>query len=188
MRRFRYEFFENEEHFATKLQSKVDSLEKYAKTYKGRRRKYNEQMRNIQQQKYETNEMKEIVIREQRQMIEEKVKQFMKLFCETGEKIQKVQQSFSQYVSEVWCQVSQMQNNFREQQRSLNPRSIQRFHLFPADGTLVGQQCAICLEDISVGRIMGRLTCDGQHAFCQICCETWFANNNTCPLCRHVFV
>ena len=74
------------------------------------------------------------------------------------------------------------------QQQGLTPRSIRRFHLFSADETLVGEECAICLENINIGRRMRRLTCDGQHAFCPGCCETWFANNNTCPLCRHAFV
>ena len=73
-------------------------------------------------------------------------------------------------------------------QNGLSPRRIRRFQIFSADETLVGEKCAICLEDINIGRRMRRLTCDGQHAFCPGCCETWFANKNTCPLCRHVFV
>ena len=64
----------------------------------------------------------------------------------------------------------------------------QRDHqFFTADETHVGDQCSICMEDIDVGRRMRRLTCDGQHYFCQECIEGWFAEHKTCPLCRHKF-
>ena len=43
------------------------------------------------------------------------------------------------------------------------------------------------MEDIEIGRKMMRLNCDGQHTFCQVCIERWFADHNTCPNCRHVF-
>ena len=79
-------------------------------------------------------------------------------------------------------------DNVSPVQYGLSPRRIRRFQTFLADETLVSEKCAICLEHINIGKRMRRLTCDGQHAFCPGYCETWFANKNTCPLCRHVFV
>ena len=110
------------------------------------------------------------------------------------EKILQIYRSFGQTFFEIGQQARVVYDNLLQQlpnddqQQGLSPRSIRTFHLFTADETLVGQQCAICLEDITVGRRLRRLTCDGQHSFCPGCCETWFANKNTCPLCRHVFV
>ena len=69
----------------------------------------------------------------------------------------------------------------------LTAKRIQQFHEFPADEQLVGDRCGVCLDDIEVGRSMMRLDCDGQHVFCRDCVESWFANRNTCPNCRHVF-
>ena len=83
--------------------------------------------------------------------------------------------------------------NFYQLQRTIGRKSglttakIQRFRLFTADETHVGDQCSICMGDIDVGRRMRRLTCDGQHSFCQECIEGWFAEHNTCPICRHKF-
>ena len=63
----------------------------------------------------------------------------------------------------------------------------QKFHIFEADESLVGDKCNVCLEDVKVGRKMMLLDCKGQHVFCQVCIEGWFAVHNTCPVCRHVF-
>ena len=64
---------------------------------------------------------------------------------------------------------------------------IQQFSQFTADESTVGDQCAICMGDIEIGRKMMRLDCDGQHTFCQVCIEGWFAEHNTCPICMHAF-
>ena len=109
-------------------------------------------------------------------------------------KIERIQLALERNITKIYQQIIHIRDNLLQQlqnddqQQGLSPRRIRRFHLFTADETLVGQQCAICLQDINVGRRMRRLTCDGQHSFCPGCCETWFANKNTCPLCRHVFV
>ena len=71
--------------------------------------------------------------------------------------------------------------------RGLSPERIQKFAQFKADESHVSDQCAICMEDFEIGRNMMRLDCDGKHAFCQVCIEGWFADHNTCPLCRHAF-
>ena len=64
---------------------------------------------------------------------------------------------------------------------------IEKFSRFTADQSHVGDQCAICMEDFEIGRNMMRLDCDGQHTFCQVCIEGWFAEHNTCPICRQIF-
>ena len=72
-------------------------------------------------------------------------------------------------------------------QEGLAPERIQQFDHFQADESLVDEQCSICMKDFEVGRNMMRLDCDGRHVFCQVCIEGWFADHNTCPICRHLF-
>ena len=74
-----------------------------------------------------------------------------------------------------------------EERQGLAPQKIQRFNQFTADMSIVSDQCAICMGDIETGRNMMRLDCDGEHTFCQVCIEGWFAEHNTCPICRHTF-
>ena len=74
-----------------------------------------------------------------------------------------------------------------EQQQGLTFRRIRQFEKFTADELFVGKQCMLCFGDIKIGRNMMRLDCDGQHTFCQVCIEGWFADHNTCPVCRHKF-
>ena len=81
---------------------------------------------------------------------------------------------------------NQFEPVYREEQ-GLTPARIQQFEKFAADESHVGDQCAICMDDIEVGRNMMRLNCDGHHTYCQVCIEGWFAYHNTCPLCRHAF-
>ena len=75
----------------------------------------------------------------------------------------------------------------RELFKGLLPARIQQFEQFQADESFVGDQCAICMGEYEIGRKMMRLDCDGQHTFCQVCIEGWFAEHNTCPICRHIF-
>ena len=75
----------------------------------------------------------------------------------------------------------------RQQLENLTPERIQQFNKFQADESFVGDQCVICMGDVEIGRNMMRLDCDGQHTFCQVCIEGWFADHNTCPICRHTF-
>ena len=74
-----------------------------------------------------------------------------------------------------------------EEQQGLTAQRIQQFEQFQADESFVDDQCVICMGDIDIGRNMMRLDCDGQHTFCQVCIEGWFAIKKTCPICRHVF-
>ena len=74
-----------------------------------------------------------------------------------------------------------------EEQQGLTAQRIQQFEQFQADESFVDDQCVICMGDIEIGRNMMRLDCDGQHTFCQVCIEGWFATKKTCPICRHVF-
>ena len=74
-----------------------------------------------------------------------------------------------------------------DEKQGLTPQRVQQFEKFQADESHVGNQCAICMEDIEIGRNMMRLDCDGQHTFCHVCIEGWFAEHKTCPICRHIF-
>ena len=69
----------------------------------------------------------------------------------------------------------------------LTPERIQQFEHLTADESFVDDKYAICMEEIIFDKNMMRLDCDGQHTFCQVCIEGWFANHKTCPICRHKF-
>ena len=73
------------------------------------------------------------------------------------------------------------------QQQGLSSGVIKIFSCFTADQSHVGDQCSICMENYDIGRNMMRLDCDGKHTFCKVCIDVWFADHNTCPLCRHKF-
>ena len=80
-----------------------------------------------------------------------------------------------------------LQDLNNEEQQGLSAQRLQKFEQFQADESFVDDQCVICMGDIEIGRNMMRLDCDGQHTFCQVCIEGWFAIKKTCPICRHVF-
>ena len=191
---FDNEFEANIDHYGNKMDNKIDLLARLYDKNKVELDKCNERLKSLPRQ---YNEAIDEIFEELMRKMKENKKTCEKV-VEELEKIKRIQLIWHQNIVEVNQQVRQMLDNLLqqlqqqlqnvEQQQGLSPRSIQRFHLFTADETLVGQKCAICLEDITVSRRLRRLTCDGQHAFCQGCCETWFANNNTCPLCRHAFV
>ena len=106
--------------------------------------------------------------------------------------LDRVRNRFYQKRNEIHFRADVVYHNYQiihdnDRKRGLSPARIQTFQLFTADETHVGSQCSICQEDVDVGRRMRRLTCDGQHYFCQECIEGWFAEHNTCPLCRHKF-
>ena len=108
-------------------------------------------------------------------------------------KLSTINDKFRQKVNETFDRLQNIIINLPEQQQNevkqngLAPRRIRRFQVFTADETHVGDQCSICMEEIDFDRRLRRLTCDGQHYFCQECIEGWFAEHNTCPLCRHKF-
>ena len=96
-----------------------------------------------------------------------------------------VQNELQQQVERVQLQVEEKK---RQLLKGLTSKTIKKFYHFEANISLVGDQCSICMEDVEVGRNIMRLTCDGRHYFCQECIEGWFADHNTCPVCRHTFV
>ena len=73
------------------------------------------------------------------------------------------------------------------QNQGLTRDRIEKFEIIEADNSFVGERCGICLDELEVGRKMKRLDCDGQHSFCHGCIDNWFADNATCPFCRHKF-
>ena len=119
-------------------------------------------------EKSESTTTDEIVKQELRMLIEE----VDKFFIQLNER----HQNFVDFV-----------NDIINESEGLSHERIQQFEQFTADESFVGDQCAICMGDIEIGRNMIRLDCDGQHTFCQVCIEGWFAEHNTCPICRHKF-
>ena len=95
-----------------------------------------------------------------------------------------LQNEIQQQVERVWLQVEEKKNQLH---KGLTPETIQLFDHFKADKSKVCDQCSICMENFEVGRRLMRLDCDGRHVFCQVCIEGWFADHNTCPICRHLF-
>ena len=100
--------------------------------------------------------------------------------------LERLKRRFCAKTLETCERIRALKRRFRIQ--GLTPEIIQRFQLFTCDETQVGSHCPVCMEDVEVGRRMMRLTCDGRHTFCQECIEGWFADHNTCPVCRHTFV
>ena len=97
-------------------------------------------------------------------------------------------ENFSGYVERRYYEIRRrVYGTNDEEQQGLTAQRIQQFEQFQADESVVDHQCAICMGDIEAGRNMMRLDCDGKHIFCQVCIEGWFADHNTCPVCRHQF-
>ena len=151
-----------------------------------------ERLKNLRSQYFESNSTKKMAIEQQTQKLrytlviasdilraEIKLSTIYDKFC------QKVNETVDRLQNIIMNLLEQIQ--YEDQQNGLTPRSIRRFKVFAADESHVDDQCSICMEQIDVGRRMRRLTCDGQHYFCQQCIEGWFAEHNTCPLCRHKF-
>ena len=117
-----------------------------------------------------------------------------KAIFKTGDK--KVKQELTILIEELDQFLDQLSENFHNfvdsvsniiYKQGLTPQRIKQFERFTADDSFVGDQCVICMGDIEIGKNMMRLDCDGQHSFCQVCIERWFAAKKTCPICRHVF-
>ena len=101
---------------------------------------------------------------------------------------QKVQKELLKLQQDLYQEFEMLQLQIEDKRiqlfKGLQP---ERFDKFTADESYVNKQCSICMENIKVGMDMIRLDCDGQHEFCKQCITNWFAENNTCPVCRHVF-
>ena len=187
----------NKHFFETEFNEKKQFLTTYKAGNEGEFTEKMHRLKSLQNQYFESNTTKELVIKQHNTKIqlalirhsniiqaEIKLSKIFDTFCqkytETANRIQTISINLNQQ------QQLLLQQN-EDQQNNLTQRSIRRFQLFTADESHVSCQCSICMEEIYVGRRMRRLTCDGQHYFCQECIEGWFAEHNTCPLCRHVF-
>ena len=179
--------------FYTQYNKKEQCLIAYkAQNYKELTENY-ERLNYLQNQNFESNMTKQLALKEQTQKLDfirkrasNVIKAEIKLKTVYNEFCQKADETFDR-LQNIFINLPEQQQN-QDQQIGLTPRRIRRFQLFTADESHVGDQCSICMEDVEVGRRMRRLNCDGQHYFCKQCIEGWFAEHNTCPLCRHVFV
>ena len=146
--------------------------------------KVTKRLAKLQKKYFAKNEEKQLAIAKQTQKLQ--LIETRRTNIEQGyKKFVEIHQKFYQKVNEVANCVVIFFHRFK--QHGLSKETIQKFEIFTADESHVGDQCSICMENVEVGRIMRRLTCDGQHYFCQECIEGWFAEHNTCPLCRHKF-
>ena len=151
-----------------------------------------ERLRGLQNQNFKSNTTKQLAVEQERcrfNFIRKRgynlAKAELKLLTTEDRFREKTDEIIDRFEN-LFTDLPEQQQN-EDQQQGLNPRKIRSFKLFTADESHVGDQCSICMEDIDVGRRMRRLTCDGQHYFCKKCIEGWFAEHNTCPLCRHKF-
>ena len=109
---------------------------------------------------------------------------------EKSKRLDKLKEQFFQFSIGQFLRYQEIHANLQrqnEEPKGLSPETLQTFNLCTADESFLGRKCGICLEEIAVGRRIWRLTCDGQHTFCEECIQGWFAEHNTCPTCRHVF-
>ena len=155
--------------------------------------KYKSTLKNIV---IENKNIKESDLNESRYLVEEYQREVEKVSLEFNETVSKlntldIDNEFKERCKRLNQNLLQirvnLENEINNEEQGLTAERIQQFHHFAADELLVGEQCSICMEDIEIGRKMMRLNCDGQHTFCQVCIERWFADHNTCPNCRHVF-
>ena len=52
-----------------------------------------------------------------------------------------------------------------------------------------GDECMICLEELSTGLPLRIICCPCSHFYYYICILTWIQRNNSCPICRsHILV
>ena len=91
---------------------------------------------------------------------------------------------FSRQFNEIYHRVDEKRRNFK---KGLTSERIRQFDHFEADESLADERCSVCMGNFEIGKMLIRLDCDGRHLFCQVCIEGWFADHNTCPICRHLF-
>ena len=179
---------QNKNVFKAEFNNKEQGLRKYMFITNKELTENNEQLKNLQNEHLSGNMIKQLAILEQTQLIRTRRWNLI----QAGIKLKTISDKFFQKFNETLRNLGSIFANLQPEenevpQQGLTPRMIRRFKLFIADESHVGDQCSICMEDINVGRKMRRLTCDGQHYFCQECIDGWLAKHNTCPLCRHNF-
>ena len=187
--RFAQEAKERVRHFYTLITRKHTKVERKHNQVNLKLTQDREILNYAQHQDFEADDVLLSIVTKENQKLEANKKRLSELTTEV-KKVQEIKRLMDQKFKEIFEQSASRLNQIvqvRYQEQGLTPRRIRRFQVFTADETHVGDQCSICMEDIDVGRNMIRLTCDGQHYFCQECIERWFADHNTCPLCRHKF-
>ena len=186
--RFLTQLQDNFQHYGNTLTNKKDTLVKTADNIAEKARINANNMLSITKQGKEAIIQNKKFLTEMIVQADENKESYTKICIELG-LLDRLYTKFERKLSEINQQVQQAVGYLRpHQSNGLSPARIQRFQLFTADETHVGDQCSVCMEDVEVGKLMRRLTCDGQHYFCHECIEGWFADHNTCPLCRHAFV
>ena len=177
--------------FVTEFKKKEQCLKAYKAQNDEKLEKNTKHLEDLQNQCFESSTTKQLAIVQQTHLINYtgkitiKIKQAILKESSTYDKFRQKASETIHRLTDIFTNLQQQHNE--NQQQGLTQERIRRFQLFMADESNVGDQCSICMEEIDVGRRMRRLDCDGQHAFCQVCIEGWFAGHNSCPLCRHKF-
>ena len=177
------------EHFKNLIKEKKKNLRESITEVNLELTKNTEILNSASHQNFEADDVLQQIVAEENIKLEAKKKQLKELNTEV-EQVQERERIIDQKLMEIFQLTADRFNRVLQasyQEQGLTQRRIGTFQIFRADETHVGYQCSICMEEIDVGRRMRRLTCDGQHYFCQECIEGWFADHNTCPLCRHKF-
>ena len=90
-------------------------------------------------------------------------------------KVVKLENEYKRLEKELQQQTEAFQQQIEDKRKQLHkglsPARIQQFQQFLADESLAGDRCAVCLNDIEMGRRMMRLDC--HHVFCKDCVEGW---------------
>ena len=67
---------------------------------------------------------------------------------------------------------------------NLTLEDLERLPAYSAGETVIGNECVICHEWISLGEIVRELpVCN--HLFHKECIDNWLVQSPTCPLCRN---
>ena len=192
IRRFQRIFDQTRNHFESELKKKKQCLTTYGAQNEAEYIEKMERLKTLQNQHFESNAKKQLAIKQHKNEMQLNLIRSTSIM-QAEDKLTTIFNKFCQKFNET---VNRLQNavvNLQQQQQAeanqsgLSPTRIREFQIFTADESHVNEQCSICMEDVDVGRRMRRLTCDGQHYFCQECIEGWFAEHKTCPLCRHKF-
>ena len=188
---FKSALAQNKRFFVTELNVKKQLLKKYLSEIDTKLIANTERLKNLQKRHFSKNEEKQLAITQQTHELKLIRRRRVNIML-AKIKLRAIEDKFCEKFNETVDRLINIYLNIRQQQvdiqsQGLSQETIQTFNLFTADESHVGDQCSVCMEDITAGRRMRRLSCDGHHCFCQGCIEGWFAKHNTCPLCRHAF-
>ena len=89
----------------------------------------------------------------------------------------------------VLLDVSINNNDRMMREVTINQNSIRKSEKVELTNVHWGDECMICLEELSTGLPLGIIYSPCSHFYYYICILTWIQRNNSCPICRsHILV